>query len=85
MAFKSDSLNILNQLIGYQNSISLPTGRSEKRYTKTLLFTLCYITGEPSEVIANGMAARLHSRYEDLAKQISYYFQKKVFLICLIL
>lgn len=93
MTFKGDSLDILNkygpihfrapkislnQLVGNQK-FNFPTHWEigETIYKDSIVYSLRYNTGEQTEVVANGMAARLHGQYKDLAKQIADELQKK--------
>ncbi|WP_293924833.1 hypothetical protein [Sphingobacterium sp. UBA6320] len=93
MSFKGDSLDILNkygtihfrapeislhQLIRNQK-FNFPTHWEigETIYKDSIVYSLGYSTGEQTEVVANGMAARLHGQYKDLAKQIADELQKK--------
>lgn len=87
MTFKGDSLDImnkygqihftspkvsLNQLLENQK-FDFPThwAIGETIYKDSIVYSLSYNTGEQSDVVANGMAARFDGRYEDLGKQIA--------------
>jgi hypothetical protein len=93
MSFKGDSVDILNkygpihfrapeislnQLLEYQK-FNFPTHWEigETIYKDSIVYSLIYSTSVQTEIPANGMAARLHGRYEDLAKQIADELQKK--------
>lgn len=87
MTFKGDSLDIKNkygvihftspkvslgQLLENQK-FDFPThwAIGETIYKDSIVYSLTYNTGERSDVLANGMAARFNGAYEDLGKQIA--------------
>ncbi len=87
MTFKGDSLDIknkygrihftspkvsLDQFLGNQK-FNFPThwAIGQTIYKDSIIYLIEYYTGEQSDVVANGMAARLNGSYEDLGKQIS--------------
>ncbi|WP_312340644.1 hypothetical protein [Sphingobacterium sp.] len=87
MTFKGDSLDIknkygrihftspkvsLDQLLGNQK-FNFPThwAIGQTIYKDSVIYLIKYNTGERSDVVANGMAARLNGAYEDLGKEIS--------------
>ncbi len=87
MTFKGDSLDIknkygvihftspkvsLDQLLEKQK-FNFPTHWAIRQtiYKDSIVYLIKYNTGERSDVVANGMAARFNGTYEDLGKQIS--------------